>query len=751
MDSHFLTRYRSTGLLILAALLALVGTALLRSVQFAWGALLLLAGAICFGSACKDHSVPEVPINLSRQDRFVRSSIEAWLGMTLVVIATLYSLNIGDSQVRGLEVVLLWLLGVILFSIGVLYATGWKALAWQDLKQKIRQNRNEILLVCGLVLAALLTRTIGLASAPYAVANDEGAIAYDAVRLLRGDFHNLFGTATAAYPILSYVPGALTTLVFGKTIFAMRVVSGIEGALSILFLYLLCRELFNRRVAWIASILLIALPVHIHFSRVGLNNILMCLHATLILWLLVRAIKNGRASSYLWAGLATGAALYAYSGSRLVMALAGGIVLALLIFKRGYLKANAQNVLIIGSAVLAVTLPQFAFFMKNPDLFAARSNAVGIFSSGWLFQEAARLGVPGWQIFFRQISEAAQVFISMHESIGFYAASRPFFSLAESALLVMGMGYAFSRIRHLRYLLLVVWFWAVVYFGGVVTVPATASQRFLPAIPAAVILIADTLDHGINILQREIRLPQGILKLTLGIMVGAIAVNGLVYYFYDYQVDGYYNRPYEEIEYETINIERQLGQKYRYVLIGAPRLFLEFGDYQYLLDGFDRSEIAEGQDLRSALLDQKRADLQRDDQWIELSNLPARPTFYAATPERVDELKAIAEIYPGGRWIEANRRNRPTEPLFFGYVVPGMSENLNKAVNTTTDHSSPWQTVLLVIFYLVAALILQYIFLPKIFRGKAAVIYAGRKARRERVKAWIRKLQEKLIRRSRQT
>lgn len=732
-------------LLILSVFSSLAGVILLRFAHAGWGGYLLLGGAICFAAAGSRNSVVLPEVGLSGQSGYVRSRAAVYLGLFFVLAAAYFSLHTEDSLQKGLESVLLWVLGMILFSTGVLYVVGWTLIPWRVLWQKIQSNRKEVLLVSGLFMVSLMLRTINLSSHPYAVANDGGTIAYDALHLLRGDFHNLFGTATAAYPILSYVPGALSTLIFGNTIFAMRVVSSIEGALSVLFLYLLCRELFPRRTAWIASFLLMVMPAHIHFSRVSLNNILMCLHATLILWLLVRAVRNGRGSSYLWAGLATGAALYAYSGSRLVMALAGGIILVLSLVKRGYLKQNWTNVLIFFGAVFVVTLPQFAFYSRNPDLFGARFNAVGIFGGDWINLEAARVGKTAWEIFMRQMSEAGQIFISIRETIGFYAAAKPLFSLVESALLVMGMGYAVSRINHPVYLVLVIWFWAVVLLGGAMTIPATATQRFIPAFPAAVILIADALDQAVVMLHRQANLPKRLMNLGIVLLVAWIAINHLVDYFHNYRINGYYNRPYEEVQYESIDIELQLGKEYRYVLIGAPRLYLEFGDYRYLLDGYDQTEVFEAQEINSALLYQKADDLGVDASTLSLTDSPARPTFYVAIPDRVDELRQIVQEYPGGTWIREGRRYRPAETLFYGYIYPAKAVHLNSTVDTPVDHPFNWSMTALLFFYLAAAVFLQTIFYPKLFRKRADEFYAHRRTQRLALKSWFRRLVQYLL------
>ena len=58
----------------------------------------------------------------------------------------------------------------------------------------------------------------------------------------------------------------------GQDLNAFRLPTAIFGALTVPALYWLCKHLFDRRTAFVAALVLAALPVHIQMSRVGMNN-----------------------------------------------------------------------------------------------------------------------------------------------------------------------------------------------------------------------------------------------------------------------------------------------------------------------------------------------------------------------------------------------------------------------------------------------------------------------------------------------
>jgi hypothetical protein len=152
-----------------------------------------------------------------------------------------------------------------------------------------------------------------------------------------------FNTVTAFTWIYPYLQ-AWGVGLLGRNLEGLRLLSAVVGTLGIPALYLLARELFDRKTALLAALFLAVFPPHIQFSRIGLNNIADPLFGTLALAFLVRGFKYQRRADFAIAGAALGLTQYFYEGGRLLFPLLLFLSLAwlLLIKPRFFAESNAQ-------------------------------------------------------------------------------------------------------------------------------------------------------------------------------------------------------------------------------------------------------------------------------------------------------------------------------------------------------------------------------------------------------------------------
>ena len=158
------------------------------------------------------------------------------------------------------------------------------------------------------------------------------------------------------------------------------------GSLTVVALYWLARTLFNRATAVLAAIFLAALHFHIHFSRIGLNNIWDGLFAVITLAAFTHGWATGRRTSYIIGGLALGFGQYFYVTFRifplLILVWAGLTFL----FNRQKFFRRLPGLLISALVVFVVVLPLLYFFARHPNEFYAPLQRVTIFN-GWLEQQ----------------------------------------------------------------------------------------------------------------------------------------------------------------------------------------------------------------------------------------------------------------------------------------------------------------------------------------------------------------------------
>jgi 4-amino-4-deoxy-L-arabinose transferase-like glycosyltransferase len=111
--------------------------------------------------------------------------------------------------------------------------------------------------------------------------------------------------------------------VFGQSIFGLRILAAVMGALAIPALYLLARSLSNEAIAILSAAILAVMSVDIHFSRIAVNNASSPFLACIAFWLVHRAVITKRSFWFAAAGLIAGLAVYSFVGTRLVAILTG--------------------------------------------------------------------------------------------------------------------------------------------------------------------------------------------------------------------------------------------------------------------------------------------------------------------------------------------------------------------------------------------------------------------------------------------
>ncbi|MBN2304907.1 MAG: glycosyltransferase family 39 protein [Anaerolineae bacterium] len=122
----------------------------------------------------------------------------------------------------------------------------------------------------------------------------------------------------ASFPfIFSYGQAGLVA-VFGRNFLGLRALSAILGALTVPALYGLARALYDRTTAIMAALILLTFPPHLHYSRLGLNNIADPLFGTLALMFLARGLRTNRRIEYVLGGVMLGLTQYFYEGGRLL-------------------------------------------------------------------------------------------------------------------------------------------------------------------------------------------------------------------------------------------------------------------------------------------------------------------------------------------------------------------------------------------------------------------------------------------------
>jgi hypothetical protein len=258
--------------------------------------------------------------------------------------------------------------------------------------ETITRRKLEALLVTGLTVVAGLLRLIDLDGIPYLLTGDEAAMGLEAVRVLSGRLGNMFATGWASHPTFFFFLQAAFLRVFGINVTALRLLSALIGVATIPLFYLFTRLFYGRRISLIAATLLSFYHFHIHFSRLGLTNILDPLFALSVFYFFIKGLRSQRTTPFVISGMLLGFSQNFYAGSRLVPIILAAYVLFLMMQERGFWQRHSLHLIIFVLSLLVVGMPIASFFVRYPAGLMARVSLHGVFQSGWLERGLAYCG-----------------------------------------------------------------------------------------------------------------------------------------------------------------------------------------------------------------------------------------------------------------------------------------------------------------------------------------------------------------------
>lgn len=571
------------------------------------------------------------------------------MGLFLSAVATLLSKDRALDQPTG-DAVICWTLGMGAVGLAALWPTSWPLRLCR--RAVSREVWPEAISLAGLTALALMLRTTALDHVPYTLGGDEAWHGLLARQVLHGQLRNPFSMGYMSMPTAFYWPLSWSLWLVGDNLVGLRWPAALVGTATVPVLYLLARRLGGRRMAFLGAAFLATYDYHIHYSRLGANNIWDPLFVLLALWALDRGLTEEQGSRarervFLWAGLAMGLSLYFYTGARLLPLL----LVAYLAFawirtgREGLRKPARSDLVLLAVAFLVTAGPMLGYALSHPGEWNARINQVGIFQSGWLARELELTGKSTARILAEQFLRAAGAFHVFPDRTVWYGADRPLLGFWAGALALLGMVWAALHWRERRYFLLLMWFWAVIITGGMLTESPPSSQRLVIAIPPVCLLVAVGLEQTVSLAGWRRRRD-----LVLSLSLLFLALLNVRFYFVEFTPERRYGSENGETATMMGFYLRELDGGYRAYLFGAPRLYWSFGTMAFL------APDVPGQDVIDPLV--------APPDFVDRS----RSAVFLFLPERAEELQWVQQAFPDGRrreFYDAGGRLR-----FMAYQVP---------------------------------------------------------------------------------
>ena len=504
------------------------------------------------------------------------------------------------------------------------------------------------------ILIAIFFRLYELSHTPPGLHYDEAFDGLEAKRLLRGEgFPIFFEGNFGEEPLSIYlVAGAFALL--GETIFNIRLVSALVGIITVPALYLLAKELFRLEegslsyLPLLSAFSLATLYWHIHFSRVGIEPILLPLFAVLASYFLWRGFRTGRSLSFALSGIFLGGSLYTYRGARLLPLLFILLCAYRAVMEKGFLRRHLLGLTILFSVAFLIFVPLGYYFLAHPQIFLDRELGLGIFTSGMGSQTplATLVGNLGKSLALFSLRGDE----NPRSNLPGRPALDPFLSLA----FMVGCGVSIVRGKRSQYAFLLLWL-------GVMLLPTTLSEyaphfrRAIGVTPALALLVALGLTRLTDLLERLVRswsswpgqTPQ---RVSISLIAGGLLFSGLITFRDYFLIWGPSNDLFSAFDVGLVDMADYIRG-----LPSQERLYLspvrsDHPTLLFLLDGINTKSL----DGREGMV------LPGDDR---------ATTYLIITHEDKTSLPLLRRYLPQGE-VAFKSRDRRGETYFVAYRVP---------------------------------------------------------------------------------
>jgi 4-amino-4-deoxy-L-arabinose transferase-like glycosyltransferase len=360
-----------------------------------------------------------------------------------------------------------------------------------------KEFRQELLIIGLIGLLALMLRAVWLEDAVHLFVLDEFWFTEGVNRFQRDPLTPLLQPFMDPTPYTGIFPMMQRVMVdlFGATLASVRLPSVLFGVGTVLTTYWLGRELFSRRVAVIGALLLTVFPPHIHFSRLGINNIADPFFGVLALACLTRGLLHDDGHRFTWAlgGCALGLTYYFYDAGKLIFTPMMIAWLVCLLIGKRLRRKHIVPLLIFGITAALVAFPTLHTSAVRGFSFSLRMEQMGWgFGFLTLFAPLVPQGHPEIiaQYFEVYIFPVMQHYVITTDSAPYFYGGQTAMLLPPMAILfVVALLYCLWKWRDARHQLLLLWI-LLTTLGISLVYPPTWTIRYPVIFPAFMLMIA---------------------------------------------------------------------------------------------------------------------------------------------------------------------------------------------------------------------------------------------------------------------
>ncbi len=240
--------------------------------------------------------------------------------------------------------------------------------------------RHTSILASIIALAAVL-RLWGIGSAPMALQYDEAVNGLMAMRILAGEHPDLLMLKDGREPIHFYLVAA-SIAVLDKTPGALRLPFVLGSIGLVLAVWLLARELFERKVGLLAALLCAGTLWPVYVGRYGTRSVLFALVTTLALFSAARAWHSRAIGWWVVAGLLFGISHYTYPVNLFVLPAIVLVLVGAALQRSEAVRENGRGIAVMIAVTALLAFPMWLYRGVSLTQSFSRPQHLAVFYAG---------------------------------------------------------------------------------------------------------------------------------------------------------------------------------------------------------------------------------------------------------------------------------------------------------------------------------------------------------------------------------
>ena len=352
-----------------------------------------------------------------------------------------------------------------------------------------RTPAGAVILLLLVLLGAAWLRFHRLGEIPDDFHGDIASQGMEARRYLDGLEHRIFRTAWSDIPAFEFWQLAQTMRLAGDNLYGLAFNTALHGMLSILGIYLLGRELYDRRTGLLAAALLAASYTHVHFSRLFTTATPLSM-MTFTFFFLARGLNRGRPLDFVLSGIFLGLGSQTYYPARMMPVILLVLFPWILLWQRELRRRAGAALLGMALGFFTAFGPFLAFGLENLEAVVGRGATVMIGSNPTTTAHlAAAYGVDSLaELLWQSTLRCLGTFTHIGDTSTHFGLSTAIVDPVTAVFLLAGVLFAVVHFREPRSILLLVWLFGTLLLGGVLALdPPFWPHLIVLLIPAAIL------------------------------------------------------------------------------------------------------------------------------------------------------------------------------------------------------------------------------------------------------------------------